>query len=115
MQSNTDIQEVFEELGAGTFKTSLEAIMSKVALGVMVNGTEKPSGSVKIDLTFARKNETEQLAIAYKLSHTLPTSKGRRSEEIRGASVFFVGKNGKITVQAPDQIWNGQYEMFEGV
>lgn len=114
MESNTDVQEVFDELGAGSFKPALESIMSKVALAVMVHGSEKPSGSVKLDLTFARTSDTEQLALAYKMSHTLPTVKGKRSEEIRGASVFFVAKGGRICVDAPQEIWNGQVEMFGG-
>ena len=104
---STDSIEFTGALGGGSFKEHFEGVLSKVAVAVINHGGEKLGGSIKIDLAFTRKSETDQVQALFKLSHTIPTFNGKRAQEIKGGSLFYVDADGCFKESKPISTYAG--------
>ena len=110
----TDVTNFVDELGAGVFKEKLAHILSDVALGVITHGGGKKTGKVTVEFHLAQLGENEQVIIAHKLGFSVPTKRGKRSEEDVTDSTMFVGKGGRMTVDVPKEENSGQFALVHG-
>jgi hypothetical protein len=106
--SQTNVDNFISELGAGVLSEKLSHILSSVALGTVLHG-QKKSGKVTLEFTFSQTDaESEQVKISHKIGHATPTKRGKKTEEDTTSTVFFVGKGGELTIDAPNEERTGQ-------
>ena len=109
----TDVQEFIEELGAGTFIKRLALALSSAAQNQLLYGVGNKKSKIGIELSFQQMGDNEQVIVSAKLSNSLPTAKGKKSEEVTNDSVFFVGKRGVLTVNPPVIDDNNQFSLTD--
>lgn len=111
MSSKTNVDDFIEELGAGVFKEKLAHSLSEAALGTILHGEKNRKGKVVIEITLERFGENEQVMIAHKLGLSVPTKRGKRTEEDTTDTAMFVGKGGVMTIDPPKEDNNGQFNL----
>ncbi len=106
--SQTNVDDFMSELGAGVLSEKLSHILSGVAQGTMLHGQGK-KGKVTLEFTFSQTDaESDQVKISHKIGHATPTKRGKKTEEDTTSTVFFVGKGGVLTIDAPEEEHSGQ-------
>lgn len=113
MQS-TNVKSFISDLSAGIIEEKLGVILSKVALATALHGEANKKGKVAVEFTFQRFGEGEQVMIAAKLSCSAPTKRGKSTEEDTTDTPMFVGKGGVLSVSAPKEDNNGQFQLIPG-
>ncbi|KZN65065.1 hypothetical protein N473_01460 [Pseudoalteromonas luteoviolacea CPMOR-1] len=113
MSNTTDIQTFISSLEAGVFKEKVSHLLSDVALGQVVHGAGNRKGKLTIDLTFQRVGENNQVMISSKLTHTTLTRRGSKSETASNETPFYVGKGGVLTIEQPQEEFNGQFTLVQ--
>ena len=111
MSNCTDVDAMMSELGAGLLKAKLGVLLSDVALGTVLHGIGNNKGKLSLEFTFSRVGDNDQVIITHKISHSTPTGRGKRGEEYVTQTPFFVGKGGKLTIDAPREEEGGQFTL----
>lgn len=101
---STNFADLLGDLNAGVFAQQIERALSDTALGVVTTGK---GGRVTITLDLKQIGESNQVAVAHKLSYLRPTAKGRATEEYTTETPMHVGPRGALSL-FPHQ----QSEMF---
>lgn len=109
--TDTNVKDFIEELGAGVFEAQLAHLLSEVSLGTVNHGSRNQKGKITIELSFQQLAENQQLIVTHKLSNTIPTGRGKRSEETANETAFFMGKGGALTISPPKEDDNGQFGL----
>lgn len=107
----TNVPEFFGELGAGVVQEKLAHVLSECALAVASNDNAKKVGKIGIELTFAKFGEGAQVLIAHKISKSIPTKRGKRTEEDTTETLMYVGRGGVMTINPPREEYNGQFNL----
>ncbi|XBS71126.1 hypothetical protein ABK905_09225 [Acerihabitans sp. KWT182] len=99
----TNVPDFFSELDAGVFENKFAAALNAVSLGALNFG-----GKGKVVLTFdidrlSNSVEEKQVHIKHKLTFTIPTKRGKSSEEDTTETPMYVSKRGKLTILPEDQ------------
>lgn len=55
--------------------------------------------------------DNDQVIVSHKLSTSNPTKRGKKFEEDITDTAFFVGKGGKLTINAPEEDDSGQFNL----
>lgn len=111
--TKTNVNNFIGELGAGAFALKLAYILSEAALNQMNFGQGNKKSKVNIEFSFQQMGDNEQVIISHKLSKSLPTKRGKKTEEDTTESVFFVGKGGVMTIEPPKEDNNGQFGLTQ--
>lgn len=109
--SKTNVDDFVGELGAGVFKEKLAHVISDAALATVMHGIGNKKGKVTIELTFQQIGENEQVVVSHKLSSSIPTKRGKKSEEDTTDTPMFVGKGGVLTIGPPEEDDKGQFGL----
>ncbi|MCB0257028.1 MAG: hypothetical protein KDI55_25190 [Anaerolineae bacterium] len=109
----TNVQDFMGELGAGVFENKLAHTLSEVAAGTVTHGDRATKGKVVIEITMTPVGDHDQLVLSHKLSMTVPTRRGKRSEEDTTETPMFVGKGGMMTATPPREEASGQFTLAE--
>lgn len=107
----TNVDDFIGELGAGVFKETLAAFLSKCALGTVLYSKGQKKGKVTVEFTIEQLGDNEQVKISHKLGHSTPTPRGKAGEEGTTETTFFVGKGGVLTVNPPKEENSGQFQL----
>ncbi|MBQ4836079.1 hypothetical protein [Pseudoalteromonas luteoviolacea] len=113
MSNTTDVNNFVSELEGGVFNEKLAHLLSDVALGQVIHGAGNRKGKVAIDLTFQRIGENNQVMVSSKLTHTTLTKRGSKSETASNETPFYVGKGGVLTIEQPQEEFNGQFALVQ--
>ena len=111
--SKTNVNDFIDELGAGVFKEKLGHVLSDAAMATVMHGIGNKKGKVCIEFTFQQIGENEQVVVSHKLSSSLPTKRGKKSEEDTTDTPMFVGKGGILTIDQPKEDDHGQFSLRE--
>lgn len=99
----TVVPEFLDELDAGIFMNKIAGALNATALGVLNNGT-KGKVTITFDLDrMSNSTEEKRVMIKHKLAFTIPTARGKTSEEDTTETPMFVNKGGKLTIMQEDQ------------
>ena len=112
--SNTNVSAFISSLSAGIIEEKLSIILSKAALATALHGEGNKKGKVGVEFTFQRFGEGEQVMISAKLSCSVPTKRGKSTEEDTTDTPMFVGKGGVLSIDAPKEDNNGQFQLIPG-
>lgn len=96
----TDVQIMLEDLDAGVFLQKLSHAFSAVAGNVVDTGK---TGEVSLKFSMSRIGNSHQVNIKHKLAFTMPTARGKASEEDTTETPMFVGSKGKLTLFPENQ------------
>ncbi|WP_211828701.1 hypothetical protein [Kistimonas asteriae] len=115
MSNATDVVEFIEDLDGGVLKEKLAHMLSDVALGTVLNGDRSRKGKLNLELTFQRVGEHSQVIISHKLSHSTPTTRGKKMEENTTETPMFVAKGGRLSIEQPKEEHDGQYALVHQI
>jgi hypothetical protein len=113
MSSKTNVENFIGELNGGATIEQLGLVLSEAALATIVNGTGNKKGKVSLDFTVSQMGDNDQVIISCKLSKSIPTKRGKKSEENITDTPFYVGKQGVLTIDVPRESLSGQYNLKE--
>ncbi len=99
-QPTTDVNALLDDLDAGVFREKLGRALSDAAAGVVQTGK---AGKVTVTLDLKQIADSSQVDCSHKLSYTVPTAKGKRSEENTTKTPLYVGRGGKLTLFPENQ------------
>ena len=111
MSNNTNVPDFLGELNAGILIEQLAIMLSEAGLASVINGSGNKKAKVSLEFSFQQLGENDQVVIEAKLSKSLPTKRGKKSEENSTDTPFFVGKGGKLTIDAPKESLTGQFNL----
>ena len=106
----TNVDEFISELGAGVLKEKLAAALSEVALGAVINGGPV-KGKLSLDLTISQMGDNSQVIISHRITTSVPTRRGKRTEEDTTETAMFVGRGGAMTIAPPKEELSGQFNL----
>jgi len=109
--SKTNVVDFMGELGAGNFITKLAYILSEAAQSQLLYGQGNKKSKIDLSFSFQQMGDNDQVIISHKLSKCLPTNRGKKMEEDTTETVFFVGKQGVMTIEPPKEDDSGQFNL----
>lgn len=109
----TNVNDFMDELGAGVFTEKLAHSLSEAALGTVLHGTKARKGKVTIEISFEQMGDNDQVIVSHKLAQSVPTKRGKRTEEDTTESAMFVGKGGVLSVNPPREDQRGQFNLTQ--
>ena len=107
---STNVENFLSELSAGILTEKLGHILSKAAEGCTTHGKKASVGMV---FTMSPIGEGEQMIVSVKLSNSVPTKRGKATEEDTTDTPMFVGKGGEITIDQPREEESGQFALAD--
>lgn len=113
--TQTNVNDFIGELNAGILIEQLGITLSEAALATIVNGQGSKKAKVNLELTLSQIGENDQVVVAAKLSKSVPTKRGKKTEENVTDTPMFVGKGGKMTIDAPKESLTGQFNLQQEV
>jgi hypothetical protein len=109
--SKTNVNDFLGELNAGILISQLGLTLSEAALATVLHGKGNKKGKVTLELSFSQIGENDQVVVSTKLSKSVPTQRGKKSEENVTDTPMFVGKGGVLTIDAPKIDDSGQFNL----
>jgi hypothetical protein len=100
----TDVGQFFQELDGGVFEQKLGEAIHEACKGAV--GFEK-AASITVKLDIKRLGKSHQVNVAHKIVSTVPTMRGKMTEEETTETPMHVGKNG-VTLFPENQ-----YQMLD--
>lgn len=97
---DTDVTQFLEDLDGGVFIQKLARAISEVAGGVVDHNAK---GKIDIQLTLERIGQSYQVNIGHALKYTVPTLRGKISEEDLTATPMHVNTGGKVSIFPENQ------------
>lgn len=91
-----DLTKFLGEIGGGVFEDKVGTALSMAASGAINN---KGTAKVTIEFSIERIGESAQVSIDHKLKYTIPTQRGKKSEEDTTNTPMYVGVGGKMTLR----------------
>ena len=92
---DTDVTQFLEDLDGGVFIQKLARALSEVAGGVVDNNDK---GRIDIQLNLKRIGQSYQVNIGHTLKYTVPTLRGKISEEDTTETPMHVNTGGKLSI-----------------
>lgn len=99
----TDLNHVLDHANAGILREKIEAMISEAARGVVNHGYGRKKGEVTITFKISNFGDPEngQVMLEHELKNSIPTKRGKKTEQDITESVFFAGRGGKLTFEQP--------------
>lgn len=110
----TSIPEFLDELNGGVFVQKLSAVLSEAALKTTEFGSKRKTAKVTVEFTLTPMNDCDQVMIAHKLQHAIPTKRGKKTEEDTTETPMFVGPRGALSISQPKVDPHGHLAVFPG-
>lgn len=107
----TDVAEFIGECNAGVMIEKLGLALSDAALAQINHGAGSKKAKVTLEFTLQQMGDNDQVIVSHKLATSTPTKRGKKSEEDVTDTAFFVGKGGKMTINAPEEDDSGQFTL----
>ena len=107
----TNVADFIGECNAGIMIEKLALALSDAALAQITHGIGSKKAKVSLEFTFQQMGDNDQVIVSHKLSTSNPTKRGKKFEEDITDTAFFVGKSGKLTINAPEEDYNGQFNL----
>ena len=107
----TNVQDFIGELNAGVLVDQLGLMLSEAALATVINGNGSKKGKVGLEFTFQQIGENDQVIVVARLTKSVPTKRGKKTEENATDTPMFVGKGGVLTIDAPKESLTGQFNL----
>ena len=97
---DTDVVRFLEDLDGGVFLQKIARAISEVAGGVVDHDAK---GNLDLKLNFQRIGNSYQVNIAHTLKYTVPTMRGKISEEDTTETPMHVNTGGKVSIFPENQ------------
>ena len=106
----TEIAEVFEELGAGTFSNQITEALNEVYQKTCEHGSFGKQGEIIIAMKFTpgKTQEGDQFVISSKITKKVPTATGHKTEDFNHETPFFLDNKGQMCAYVPEESPDGQ-------
>lgn len=98
-----NVAEFLGDLDAGVFEQKLSRALMEAAAGCLHHGDNGKKGKVMITFDIARMSNGTQVDIVHKITSTVPTRRGKVTEEDSTGTPMYVGPGGAMTFFPPNQ------------
>lgn len=113
IERKTNVVDFIGECNAGNLIEKLSLALSDAALAQINHGVGGKKAKISLEFTFQQMGDNNQVIVSHKLAITKPTKRGKKFEEDITDSAFFVGKYGRLTIDAPKEEEGGQFNMTQ--
>lgn len=110
-ERKTNVADFIGECNAGILEEKLALALSDAALAQITHGIGSKKAKVTLEFTMQQMGDNDQVIVSHKLTTSNPTKRGKKYEEDVTDTAFFVGKGGKLTINAPEEDDNGQFSL----
>ena len=110
--SQTDVDEFLANVQPSFF-TKLAYVLSEAAASQVMYGHGNRKCKVNIEFGFAQFGGEDQVMVSSKLSKSLMTSSGKKTEEVNNDQSFYVSTGGVMTINRPDENQEDQMRLRE--
>jgi len=110
-ERKTNVIDFFGECNAGILIEKIAVALSDAAMAQINHGGGNKKAKLTIEFGFQQMGDNEQVIVSHKLASSLPTKRGKKSEEDVTETAFFVGKGGQLTINQPVEDSAGQYSL----
>lgn len=107
----TDVGEFLTDLDGGVFDTALSTALSQSAAAAV---DHEKMAEVTIKFKIQKIPGTHQVRIGHNLKFTKPTSLGKTSDEVEGATVLHVGQYGALSLAQPSLLERSKQKSIPG-
>ena len=107
----TDVAEFLSDLDGGVFDTALSTALSQSAAAAV---DHEKMAEVTIKFKIQKIPGTHQVRIGHNLKFTKPTSLGKTSDEVEGATVLHVGQYGALSLAQPSLLERSKQTSIPG-
>lgn len=104
MSKPQDFVETINDLDAGVFAEKINRGMSEAALAAVYHGDKGKKAKVTLEFTLERIGDSRQLQITHKITKSVPTPRGRASEDDATSTALYVGRSGALTITPDTQL-----------
>lgn len=101
----TDTTKFLQDLDGGVFEQKLAHVLSEAAASAIDHDKES---TVTIKLKLKRIGTSYQVAVTHQLAFSMPTDRGKKTEEDTTETPMYVGTGGKVTL-----FLEGQSQLFD--
>lgn len=108
MTAATDVPDLIADLDAGMFERILSQALSESAAAA---ADHEKQAEVSIKFKIQLIPGTHQVRLQHDVKFTKPTSMGKASEEMSGATVLHVGKYGRLSLAQPSLFGDKQQSI----
>lgn len=110
-ERRTNIVDFFGECNAGILAEKIAVALSDAAMAQINHGRGNMKAKLTIEFGFQQMGDNEQVIVSHKLASSLPTKRGKKTEEDITETAFFVGKGGQLTINQPTEEESGQFGL----
>lgn len=114
-ESRTNVNDFVGELNAGILVNQLGDTLSEAARATILHGKGTKKGKVTLELTFSQIGDNNQVLVTSKLSKSVPTPRGKKSEENASDTPMYAGKGGVLTIDVPREEDSGQFNLHHQI
>ncbi len=107
----TDTSHFLSEAGAGRFEPKMGTMLSAIALAVVSNSDARKKGKMTCTFTISKVGDNSQINVESKIATSLPTERGKKTEDDTTVTPYFVGRGGQITIAPPKEDNDGQFAL----
>lgn len=109
--TKTNVVDFIGELNAGILIEQLGIMLSEAGLATILHGKGNRKGKVGLEFTLNQIGENDQVIVTAKLTKSVPTQRGKKTEENAADTPFYVGKGGTLTIDVPKESSTGQFNL----
>ena len=110
-ERKTNVADFLGECNAGILAEKIAVALSDAAMAQINHGGGNKKAKLTIEFGFQQMGDNEQVIVSHKIASSLPTHRGKKSEEDVTETAFFVGKGGQLTIDQPKEDSAGQYSL----
>jgi len=97
---DTDVPQLLDDLDGGVFQQKLARAFSDVAAGVI---DQDKKGRVTLSFDFERIGTSHQVKLVHRLGYTMPTMRGKLTEEDTTETPLHVNTGGRLSLFPENQ------------
>lgn len=111
MSSQTNVPDFVGELNGGALIEQLSLLLSEAALATIVRAKGNQKAKVSLDISFTQMGDNDQVIVEAKISKSIPTKNGKKTEDNTTQTPFYVGVGGVLTINQPRESLTGQFSL----
>ncbi len=110
-ETKTSVADFLGECNAGILMEKIGIALSLAAAAQINHGGGNKKAKLTLEFGFLQMGDNDQVIVSHKLASSLPTKRGKKSEEDVTETAFFVGRGGQLTINQPVENDAGQYSL----
>ena len=95
MTKPTDVSTFIADCDGGVFDNQISKILSEAAMSAVTHGRQ---ADVTIKISMKQIDKSQQVSVKHKLSYSMPTIRGKVTEDSEASTPFYVCQGGRLSL-----------------